>query len=68
MDAKMIRVGRHFINISNLAYIHMPIVKDVTRAYIDIVFTSSENKIRLHGKEATDLINFFESNSDIVSP
>ena len=41
------------------------IVEDI---FIDIVFTSGEEKVRLKGKEAIDLINFFESMSKTISP
>ena len=68
MGVQIARVGNYFINLHNIAYIHMTTPAIVENTFIDIVFTSGEEKIRLKGKEAIDLVNFFESTSKIVSP
>jgi len=68
MGIQMARVGKYFINLNNIAYIHMTTPSIVENTFIDIVFTSGEEKIRLKGKEAIDLMNFFESTCKILSP
>ena len=68
MGIQIARVGKYFINFNNIAYIHMTTPAIVENTFIDIVFTSGEEKVRLKGKEAIDLMNFLESTSKLVSP
>ena len=61
MKAQIVRIGKYFINIDNIAYVDVPPVEQIERTVIHVMFTSSDQKVTMKGEEAIELMNFLES-------
>jgi hypothetical protein len=66
MEARILKFGRYFINLNNVAYVET--VKTTRgNAIVDIVFISGETKVRFTDQDAIQVLNFFEMTYEKVA-
>jgi hypothetical protein len=61
MSAQIVRVGKYFINLNNIAYAEMVTSGAPERTTVHVNFVGSEESFSLREQPAIDLMNFLES-------
>jgi hypothetical protein len=60
MEPKIVKIGRHFINLSNLSWATIHPSRDGKMERIELVFDSKESAFNLYAEEAAEIFLYLD--------